>query len=108
MLSKILFILMGHMVGDYLFQSDYLALNKGKDNYVLLAHSLLYTVGVVLVANIMGITITPLEMLLLSAIHFPVDYIKARGITTKKLGNSKALLLDQIIHYLTLLAVVVF
>ena len=44
MIKSLLFVLMAHMMGDYLFQSDYLAMNKGKDNYILLVHSILYTV----------------------------------------------------------------
>ena len=58
MIKSLLFVLMAHMVGDYLFQSDYLAMNKGKDNYILLAHSILYTVGVMFVAYIMSIEIS--------------------------------------------------
>lgn len=106
MINILLFVLMAHMTGDYLFQSDYLAGNKGKDNYILLAHSVLYTVGVMIVAYIMGIELSIIKLLILSVVHFPVDYIKAKGITPKYMGNKKALLLDQLIHYLTLLFIV--
>lgn len=40
MIKSLLFVLMAHMTGDYLFQSDYLARNKSKDNYILLVHSI--------------------------------------------------------------------
>ena len=105
MIKSLLFVLMAHMMGDYLFQSDYLAMNKGKDNYILLAHSILYTVGVMFVAYIMSIEISLDGLMILSALHLPIDYIKARGITPKYLGNKNALILDQLIHYLTLLFV---
>ena len=105
MIKSLLFVLMAHMVGDYLFQSDYLAMNKGKDNYILLAHSILYTVGVMFVAYIMSIEISLYGLMILSVLHFPIDYIKARGITPKYLGSKNALILDQLIHYLTLLFV---
>lgn len=105
-MSKILFVLMAHMTGDYFFQSDYLAMNKGKDNYILLVHSVLYTVGVALVAYIMGVELSVWQMAVLSGLHFPIDYVKARGITPKKLGNKKSLILDQILHYATLLLII--
>ena len=105
MTKILLFVLMAHMTGDYLFQSNYLAMNKGKDNYILLAHSVLYTVGVMIVAFIMGVELNALDLLILSAIHFPIDYIKARGITPKYIGDKNSLILDQCIHYLTLIFV---
>jgi hypothetical protein len=106
MVKILLFVLMAHITGDYLFQSDYLAGNKGKDNYILLAHSVLYTVGVMIIAYIMGVELSEIKLLILSAVHFPIDYIKAKGITPKHTGNKNALILDQLIHYLTLLFVV--
>lgn len=36
MLLKILF---AHSLGDYFLQTDYLAINKGKDNYILCIHA---------------------------------------------------------------------
>ena len=105
MTKILLFALMAHMTGDYLFQSDYLARNKGKDNYILLSHSVLYTVGVMIVAYVVGVEISLDGLIILSALHFPVDYIKARGITPKYMGNKNALIFDQIVHYLTLLFV---
>lgn len=105
MIKSLLFVLMAHMTGDYLFQSDYLAGNKGKDNYILLAHSILYTVGVMIVAYVMGIELSSMGLLILSVLHFPVDYIKARGITPKYIGNKNALILDQMIHYISLMFV---
>ena len=48
MLLKILF---AHSLGDYFLQSDYLAMNKGKDNYLLCIHAILYTFGVSLILN---------------------------------------------------------
>ena len=82
MTKILLFVLMAHMTGDYLFQSNYLAMNKGKDNYILLAHSVLYAVGVMIVAFIMGVELNALDLLILSAIHFPIAIFTILGITT--------------------------
>ena len=96
MLLKLLF---AHNLGDYLFQSNYLALNKGKDNYVLCVHAILYTLATALIFK--G-EISYLGYWLILLTHIPVDYIKARGITPKLMGDTNALVLDQVIHYLVL------
>ena len=41
----ILTTIMAHVFGDYFLQTDYLAGNKGKDNYILLIHCFLYGLG---------------------------------------------------------------
>lgn len=96
MLLKLLF---AHNLGDYLFQSNYLALNKGKDNYVLCVHAILYTLATALIFKR---EITYLGYWLILLTHIPIDYIKARGITPKLMGNTNALIVDQLIHYLVL------
>lgn len=103
--EMLIVILYAHMLGDYFLQTDYLAIKKSKDNYILLAHCVLYGLGVALVFGVFGITINTFELALISAIHYPIDYLKARGITPKLMGNKNALILDQIIHYITLLLI---
>ena len=98
-------LLMAHSLGDYFLQTDYLAMNKGKDNYILCIHSILYTFAIGLA---FGNEISQLWYWLILLIHIPVDYIKARGITTKIIGETNALILDQVIHYLTLILALTF
>ena len=97
MLLKILF---AHSLGDYFLQNDYLAINKGKNNYILCIHGMIYTFGVSL---IFGNEISQLWYWLILLTHILVDYVKARGITPKMMGDKNALILDQGIHYLTLM-----
>ena len=97
MLLKILF---AHSLGDYFLQTDYLAINKGKDNYILCIHAILYTFSVSL---IFGNEISQLWYWLILLTHILVDYIKARGITPNIMGDKNALILDQSIHYLILI-----
>ena len=101
MLLKILF---AHCLGDYFLQTEYLDINKGKDNYLLCIHAILYTFGVSL---IFGNEISQLWYWLILLIHILVDYIKARGITPKIMGDKNALILDQVIHFLTLILALV-
>lgn len=97
MLLKILF---AHSLGDYFLQTDYLAMNKEKDNYILCIHAILYTFAVSL---IFGNEISQLWYWLILLTHILVDYIKARGITPKAMGDKNALILDQSMHFLILI-----
>ena len=101
----IIFLIIAHCVGDYLFQNSYLAANKGKDKYLLFVHSTLYVFGVILTAYIFSIEISVLQILVLFIAHMVTDHIKASGVSVKALGDKKALILDQIIHYLVLFLV---
>ena len=42
-LNKIFVLLFSHLIGDYVFQSDFLAQFKSKKNFILLIHSALWT-----------------------------------------------------------------
>ena len=97
MLLKILF---AHSLGDYFLQTDYLAMNKGKDNYILCIHSVLYTFAISL---IFGNEISQLWYWLILLTHILIDYVKARGITSNIMCDKNALILDQSIHYLILI-----
>lgn len=101
-IKYILFILIGHAVGDYLFQTQHLAECKGKDNYVLFIHSILYSFGIMIVSYLMNYNTTLNQLVLISITHFPIDYVKARGITPKYFGDKYALYIDQVIHYIIL------
>lgn len=105
----LLVTLTAHMVGDYLFQTEYLARNKGSSNYILLAHCVLYTFGVFFTGLIIyEIRLSFLALVILLISHIIIDYIKARGISTKYIGEEKALFLDQTLHYLVLLSIYCF
>ena len=106
--NLLLIIIFAHMFGDYFMQTNYLAMNKGKDNYILLVHCFLYGLGVYAVLLLFGLNLSIIDLLLVVVLHVPIDYLKARGITPKYLGNEVALLIDQFIHYITLFFVVLF
>ena len=98
----------GHMVGDYLFQSDYLAKGKRTDDYLMFAHSVLYTVGVHLV-YLLGFNkcLTYEELSFIMFTHMLVDIIKSRGIlkVNGKEREDIKLIVDQALHYLTLILI---
>ena len=96
---------MAHATGDYLFQTPHLAECKGKDNYVLFIHSILYSCGIMFVSYLMSYSVSLTQLVVISITHFPIDYVKARGITPKYFGEKYALYIDQIIHYIILILV---
>lgn len=89
-LIKIICLIFCHFVGDYLFQTDYLAGNKGKDWYLLIAHCVLYSLPFALV---FGIT---WQLAVVFVLHIIVDSLKARW-------KLIPLWADQLIHYATCL-----
>ena len=107
-MNLLLTTIMAHMFGDYFLQTDYLAGNKGKDNYILLAHCILYGLGVYSVCLLFGNKLSTIDVLIVVSLHIPMDYIKARGITPTLMGNKWSLILDQIVHYETLLFILMF
>lgn len=92
-------LLIAHSLGDYFLQTNYLATNKRKDNYILCIHSILYTFAI---GFVFGNEISHLGYWIILLTHIPIDYIKARGITPKIIGETNALILDQVIHYFIL------
>lgn len=104
-MNLILQILYAHCLGDYVFQNDYIANNKGKNLYILLVHSVLYTFAVNIIFKT-NISIIGYLTILIS--HTFIDYIKASGNTVKLLGETNALIIDQCMHYIVLILSVSF
>jgi capsule polysaccharide export protein KpsE/RkpR len=59
-----------HFIADFIFQSDYIAINKSKNNLVLLTHVCLYGIPFFL----FGAAFAFANM----ALHFVTDYITSR------------------------------
>lgn len=86
-LYELIIIILCHVIGDYLFQSDYLAENKGKDWYILIVHCLLYTVPFVFTFG------TGWQWFVLFGTHIIIDTLKARY-------NKINIIQDQLLHYI--------
>lgn len=72
MIETIILFVMCHMVGDYLFQSDFLAQTKGSNRYHMVVHCVLYGVPF---AIVFGLT---WQLGVLCFMHYIVDTAKAR------------------------------
>lgn len=85
-----------HFISDFLFQTDFVALNKSKNNWVLLAHIILYS-------TLFSIFISPVYGVLNGALHFVVDWATSRlGAYFWEKGNRDAFFdtigFDQAVH----------
>lgn len=81
-----------HLIGDYVLQSDYIAKTKGENWYHLFVHSALYCVPFIL---IFGSSLLN-HIFALFLTHMYIDAMKARY---KKIGYA----MDQILHYWVLI-----
>jgi hypothetical protein len=83
-LLKIVFC---HLVGDYVFQSDFIATTKGKNWYHLFVHCVLYCLPFYIAFGINW------QLLFIFVTHLIIDPLKARY-------NKINYVTDQVLHYL--------
>lgn len=97
MIKSILWVLLAHYILDYPLQSDFLARTKGKYFYSLLAHSVIYGLGMAFVFHLMGCNYIELKALMLVSSHLAIDYIKATAKDEEK-ALTIYLYIDQSLH----------
>lgn len=59
--------ILAHLVGDYIFQSHWMAQNKGKNSVAAAIHAITYTVPFLLISR------NPLALTAICASHFIID-----------------------------------
>ena len=89
MTERLFTLVLCHLLGDYVLQTDFLAKTKGENWYHLVAHCLLYCVPFYIVFGFVW------QLGVLFLVHLIVDPLKARW---KKINY----VTDQVLHYLTL------
>ena len=107
----VLAMIFAHFIGDYVFQSESLALTKGKEWYNMLVHCILYTgsVGWVLTSWVGGLPRLGLLCLFIS--HWIIDGWKCRGLEKKLLDNRTEktyLYVDQLYHFIVLVGLILW
>ena len=95
-MENILWLLLAHYILDYPLQGDFLAQTKGKYLYSLLAHSMIYGLGVALVFKLLGI-FAIWKAVVLIASHMMIDHKKATA-KDKSKALTTYLYIDQAIH----------
>ncbi len=95
-MENILWVLLGHYICDYPLQGDFLAQTKGKYWYSLLAHSIIYGLGMALVLKLLGVfAIWKAIVLVIS--HIFIDHKKAT-VKNKDKALTTYLYIDQMLH----------
>ena len=85
----IIAILIAHWVGDFVLQSHQMSVTKSSNNYILLVHSVVYTIPIVITCIIVGIPYSIFIYLLIAISHFIVDWCTSR--VTKNLWERKSI-----------------
>lgn len=101
---------MAHAVGDYALQSDYISKGKQTDLYLLIIHVNIWTYIIVATTLFLG---TPVKLGLIVVClwvpHFIMDYLKAQSTWFPSIvpDHKTQLTIDQTVHYLQLLALLI-
>lgn len=90
MIKTLVLLILCHLIGDYVLQTDFLAKTKGMNWYHLFVHCSLYVVPFIIVFGLNW------KIFFLFIAHMIVDPLKARW-------NKTTYVQDQVIHYLTML-----
>ena len=91
-METLLWLVAGHLVGDFAFQSEWMAAQKGKSWEITAYHAALYTASMLLVTKIGGITLPPTILLIFFVSHLIIDPFKARWHLIKEIW------VDQLLH----------
>ena len=95
MMENIFLIVICHLIGDYVLQSDLIATTKGPNWYHLFVHCALYVVPFYIFFGL------DWRIGILFVVHIVVDPLKARW-------NKTTYFQDQVIHYATAFALYIF
>lgn len=87
MIYNIVVLIICHLIGDYVLQSNFIAQTKGKNWYHLFVHCALYCVPFFIA---FGLT---WQILMIFTSHMVIDPLKARW-------NKITYTQDQVLHYL--------
>ena len=96
MIKNIVFMCLAHVLGDFYFQTEKMANNKVKFYRWVLAHSLEYTV-VVMLMSVLLLDMNPdvlLASILVAFCHFVIDTGKFLLVRKRKLKNGDVVSID--------------
>lgn len=91
------YLLLGHLLGDFTFQTDKIANNKTKDLSWIILHSIIVTFNMLIFAIPFGYKLMGLVMVN-GILHFLIDYYKAKIPTKSSLQHFFYFILDQTLH----------
>lgn len=103
------FLFVAHLVGDYLFQTNWMAMNKAKKWLPLFTHSLVYSLTIAIVAYFGFGGLSPIALIFVFVSHLFLDrrtFVvwwaeKIMGAVSKE-GNWLKIVVDQVFHIIVL------
>lgn len=87
MFEVLIYLILSHLIGDYVLQCDFIAKSKGDNFYHLIVHCGLYVIPFTFIFGV-GV-----ELLVLFMTHVVIDMLKAK---CKKITYIQ----DQVFHYI--------
>lgn len=93
-MNQLLWLLAGHFIGDFAFQSEWMASQKGYSWEINAYHAATYSAAVFLTCGVGGFYLPPAIIGLFFISHFLIDPLKARWNIVKHIW------LDQALHFL--------
>ena len=98
----LMLVIFAHYLADYPLQGDFLGTMKGKYDYLLFCHCVIWTGCVSISLAYFGLYAT-WKLLFLFIGHFIIDRWKARHPSAKEIGLTKLLWIDQLLHFVQIL-----
>lgn len=96
-MEQLLWLSAGHFIGDFAFQSEWMATQKGSSWELNAYHAATYTAAMLLACGVGGVYLSPEIAALFFVSHFLIDPLKARWNIVKHIW------VDQILHFLVIL-----
>ncbi|ABR30203.1 hypothetical protein SU69_01735 [Thermosipho melanesiensis] len=108
-MDKFIHLFLGHLFGDYVFQTKWIATKKQKEIKVLLVHILIIFLSQVFFYLGRGFNLKILFcLLILSTVHFFIDLIKFINNEKTFFKSHTYYLIDQLLHFISLFIVTTF
>lgn len=107
-----LFLFIGHLIGDFVLQTNEMINSKIDDYFILLLHSLIYSVVVTVMALNVTMAFTPLLLifLIVLGVHILLDMRKLTGYIIKLIHKDElpfwiTVVIDQSFHIIVLIII---
>ena len=103
MMDILFFLILGHLIGDYALQTDYMASHKKSSRFVLTFHVAVYILSIWAMFGIYSLLYNPglfislttvIFLIVLFAQHWLQDFIKSRYNN----GSKQMYYFDQVLH----------
>lgn len=109
------YLFIGHLIGDFLFQTNWMAMNKSKKWFPLLTHCVVYTLMIFSLAFFGGFTLPLSAIGLIFVSHVILDkrvfvewWVRTIMGSSGDASNWLLVVVDQVFHILILAAVAHF